>query len=244
MKTVRPQTILLALPAALALGLVAPHARADVLLNNLDQPARGTTILGTEDPDMIWAAQSFRTPGRASLNIIKILAGNAVNSPDVVIALYAGTDPSGTLLTTFAIPAFNASGLNIVDLVPDSAVVLKPGTLYWLVVGTATTGSVGWSYAEGNASDGPGSFGPYNYSTDSGATWPASGSDNPYHMQIEATPIACPADFNGDGFVTGDDFDAYVLEFVNGNDAADFNGDSFVTGDDYDAFVEAFEAGC
>ncbi len=54
----------------------------------------------------------------------------------------------------------------------------------------------------------------------------------------------CPADYDCNGFVTGDDFDAYVLDFVAGNDPADFNGDGFVTGDDYDAYVVAFEAGC
>ena len=54
----------------------------------------------------------------------------------------------------------------------------------------------------------------------------------------------CKADFNGDGFVTGDDFDAYVIEFIAGNSDADFNHDGFVTGDDFDAFVVAFEAGC
>jgi len=54
----------------------------------------------------------------------------------------------------------------------------------------------------------------------------------------------CPADFNGDGFVTGDDFDAYIIEFEAGNPPSDFNGDGFVTGDDFDAYVSAFEAGC
>ena len=54
----------------------------------------------------------------------------------------------------------------------------------------------------------------------------------------------CPADFNLDGFVTGDDFDLFVLVFVNSNPTADFNLDGFVTGDDFDAFVLAFEAGC
>ena len=55
---------------------------------------------------------------------------------------------------------------------------------------------------------------------------------------------SCPADFDGDGFVTGDDFDAYVLAFEAGSIAADFDGDTFVTGDDFDAFVAAFEVGC
>ena len=55
---------------------------------------------------------------------------------------------------------------------------------------------------------------------------------------------ACPSDFNLDGFVTGDDADAFGIEFYSGSAAADFNGDGFTTGDDADAFYVAFEAGC
>lgn len=54
----------------------------------------------------------------------------------------------------------------------------------------------------------------------------------------------CPADFDCDGFVSGDDFDAYVAQFELGNIAADFDHDGFVTGDDFDAYVIAFEGGC
>jgi len=54
----------------------------------------------------------------------------------------------------------------------------------------------------------------------------------------------CRADFNGDCFVTGEDFDAYVNAFIAGDLAADFDGDGFVTGDDFDAFVLRFESGC
>ncbi len=61
---------------------------------------------------------------------------------------------------------------------------------------------------------------------------------------VQVVALLCPSDFNGDGFVTADDFDAYVAEFVLGNPAADFNKDGFVTADDYDAYVVAFEAGC
>ncbi len=57
-------------------------------------------------------------------------------------------------------------------------------------------------------------------------------------------PPPCPSDFNNDGFVSGDDFDAFVNAFVAGDDEADVNGDGFVTADDYDAYVVSFEAGC
>jgi len=53
-----------------------------------------------------------------------------------------------------------------------------------------------------------------------------------------------PADFNNDGFLTGDDFDAFVAAFEIGDPSADFNGDTFVSGDDYDDYVLHFEAGC
>jgi len=56
--------------------------------------------------------------------------------------------------------------------------------------------------------------------------------------------VRCPSYFDRDGFVTGDDFDAYFTTFVLGNIATDFDFDGFVSGDDFDAYVLAFEAGC
>lgn len=54
----------------------------------------------------------------------------------------------------------------------------------------------------------------------------------------------CPADFDGDGFVTGADFDLYVVAFEAGKESADFDGDGFVSGVDFDLYVVAFEEGC
>ncbi len=54
----------------------------------------------------------------------------------------------------------------------------------------------------------------------------------------------CLSDFDTDGFVTGDDFDKFLIEFANGTPRADIDHDGFVTGDDFDRFVIAFEAGC
>lgn len=59
---------------------------------------------------------------------------------------------------------------------------------------------------------------------------------------------ACPADFTGDGFADGFDYDAFVACYESGCDigglGADFNNDGFVDGFDYDDFVSAFEDGC
>ena len=59
-----------------------------------------------------------------------------------------------------------------------------------------------------------------------------------------ANPERCPTDFDGDGFQTGDDFDAFVLAFEAGELSSDYDGDGFPTGDDFDAYVLDFEAGC
>ncbi len=61
---------------------------------------------------------------------------------------------------------------------------------------------------------------------------------------LNTTVKACPPDFDGDGFLTGDDFDAYVAAFEAGLLSSDYDGDGFVTGDDFDLYVAAFEAGC
>lgn len=61
-------------------------------------------------------------------------------------------------------------------------------------------------------------------------------------VSIDAPP--CRSDFDGDGFVTGLDFDAFVAAFEAGEITADYDADGFVTGLDFDAFVGAFEAGC
>ena len=55
---------------------------------------------------------------------------------------------------------------------------------------------------------------------------------------------SCPADIDGNGFVNGDDFDAFVLEFELGTPAADFNNDCFTNGQDFDEFTARFELGC
>lgn len=54
----------------------------------------------------------------------------------------------------------------------------------------------------------------------------------------------CPADFDHNGFVNADDYDAFAVLFDVADPAADFNGDGFVNGNDYDEFAVAFDEGC
>ncbi len=67
----------------------------------------------------------------------------------------------------------------------------------------------------------------------------------PFFCGSSGCPSACSAaDFDADGFITGDDFDGYVTAFELGEPVSDFDGDGFVTGDDFDAFLLQFQAGC
>jgi len=56
--------------------------------------------------------------------------------------------------------------------------------------------------------------------------------------------FVCPSDFDGNTFVNGNDFDAFVIAFEAGDAIADWDGNGFLNGEDFDAFVIAFEAGC
>lgn len=66
--------------------------------------------------------------------------------------------------------------------------------------------------------------------------------------RINVVNPPCRADFNGDGFLDGFDYDEFVQCFEGGRcpsgRSADFNGDGFADGFDYDEFVAEFEMGC
>ncbi|MBL8759731.1 MAG: S8 family serine peptidase, partial [Phycisphaerae bacterium] len=53
--------------------------------------------------------------------------------------------------------------------------------------------------------------------------------------------VYCPADINTDGFVNGNDYDAFAEAFDAADPAADFDANGFVNGNDYDAFADAFD---
>ncbi|MFZ4576717.1 MAG: GC-type dockerin domain-anchored protein, partial [Phycisphaerales bacterium] len=54
----------------------------------------------------------------------------------------------------------------------------------------------------------------------------------------------CPADFNGDGGVDGDDVIGFFQLWDSGDPGADFNRDGGVDGDDVIGFFERWDAGC
>jgi len=65
-----------------------------------------------------------------------------------------------------------------------------------------------------------------------------------FKVTFTAKTQPCSADFNGDGFITFEDFDAFVSSFESGLATSDTNGDGCLDFTDFDDFVTALEAGC
>ena len=108
----------------------------------------------------------------------------------------------------------------------------KPYTVPWFTVdGGGAMFSSGGNFTVGGTIGQP-DAGPANTATGlvvQGGFWTVS---------------VCVADFDGDGFISGVDFDLFVQAFENGDPIADIDMDGFVTGVDFDAFVQEFERGC
>lgn len=181
--------------AAAGLALLVPHlAQAAVLVSNIDEPRRAASTI-QQDPDLTvtppvdypWAAQSFSTDANAYvLQSIDVVLGGRVDAPMVVAELRAddGTNAPGAFIAALDLSSITTGAPSDTALSPNSTVNLAPGTLYWLVMGAAGSGSYAFEYAEGNAMTGPGALGSYAYSNDRGASWTNFGSDNPYKLRV------------------------------------------------------------
>ena len=112
----------------------------------------------------------------------------------------------------------------------DFGAALPPGD-YTIIVGPGVT-------AGGLALDGEIADPESPASLPSGDGLAGGNAAFAFHVQ------RCPGDFDGDGFITGDDMTAFVIAFETGDPRADFDGDGFITGDDYTFFTIAFETGC
>ncbi len=127
---------------------------------------------------------------------------------------------------------------------PIRGVARHPSRRGWIYVGT----EVGvFASADGGATWSTGSEGTNAASVDELVFMHSSTTllSATHGRGLWTAPTAtCPADVNGDGFVTGDDFDFFAALFVLGDTSADFNSDGFVTGDDFDAFADSFVGGC
>ena len=173
--------------AALFAVLVSmSSARADVLVDNLLEPHRDTTVVESG----LWAAQSFITAGDSvMLQSIELWLGARGGDPAITAELRA--DSAGgpaAALAAFSVASLS-TGLTQIELLPSVPhISLAAGTKYWVVLGVSGPGSFGWTYAEGNNQSGPGTLANYNYSFDGGASWGDYGTLNPYLLRVNVAP--------------------------------------------------------
>jgi len=79
---------------------------------------------------------------------------------------------------------------------------------------------------------------------DSGGYWCRVMNGCGVAESVAAVLAVCVSDFDCDGFVSGEDFDAFASSFEAGEGGADADGNGVVNGEDFDVFVGAFVAGC
>jgi len=65
-----------------------------------------------------------------------------------------------------------------------------------------------------------------------------------FALRFFGTALVCHADQDNDGAVTASDFEAWMLNFANGDMQADVNGDGVLNAADFPAWIAAFNQGC
>ncbi len=184
----------------------------------------GTTQVGTGSPLVVSPASTTTYFARARRNSDNVFSSGCGNVTVTVNAL--PTAPSGASSDR------------------DYYACSEGGTITLTAIGGSGT-TVRWF---------SGSCGTTQVGATNPLTIPAPTATTTYHVRYETScgNSSCAsvevhvigADFNGDTFITGEDFDEFVALFEAGDAGADINGDTFVTGEDFDLYLEAFYWGC
>jgi hypothetical protein len=248
--TTHPISTLLLAGLCLTVITPSPVLAGDPLIDNLGEQTRDRTEIATSFPPTIdlWAAQAF-LPDLANyhLDSIQVILSEAVAGSIPIIELRRGPISPDTTIAALTPSSLPPGGDEIVTLTPDRPVTLVPCQVYWVVMGVQDPGYYKWAYAEGNNWNGPGAFGTYSYSFDSGASWVISGGENPYQMRVEVTPAqppACYADCDADGTLSIDDFICFQTSFALGDLYSDCDVDCVLSIDDFICFQTFFAIGC
>ncbi|MBL8761819.1 MAG: hypothetical protein JNL50_11000 [Phycisphaerae bacterium] len=182
---------------------------------------------------------------------VMLITGSAGNQLSKIVG--------NTYVNVVAVQGFSVRGLTwcslpVVITNQPSDTIICPGGVATISVSNVGTGPIDYQWYE-NGSPIDTNDNPSAATADlSITTMPCVTDEASYYCVITgpcgsattdtATLRACFADFNCDGFVNGDDYDAFASLFEPGDLGADLNCDTFVNGDDYDLFASAFEAGC
>jgi len=253
-------------PSITGLGYLAPGGAQSLALGvSLD----GTTIVGGSDTTGDYRAFVIGSAGvmseLASLLGTITSEAKAVNGDGTVIVGTATlSGRTSAVRWTNGVPAdlgdlpdgFNFAIANACNLdgqvvvgyssgaAGTEAVVWRGGqlrTIREVLTEAGVTSHLGWSLSVANGVNSTGLI-------ICGSGINPNGQNEGWVATLPELAPACPADFNGDGFLDFFDYDDYVTCFETGTcpgeRTADFNGDNFVDFFDYDDFVTAFEQGC
>lgn len=218
------------LGAFAAVAVAAPSVAIDLTGVQIKNATNQSRDSSTSSPSRIDAARHYR------YEVTGLVKGDS----GVLKTLYPNPTPVATVLEAFA-PGASAG------LAGESC---NPGGTLPLVLGSDTQSGTtqlgllsvtyGLTLTVGIRGDGVAYFDLTNV-----VLTPAFlvGSMSFTSGQARLTAF-CAADFNADGFLTFEDFDAFVSAFEGGSASSDLNCDGFLTFEDFDAFVAEFEQGC
>jgi len=201
------------------------------------------------DGDLYFGHNAY-TSGRNVARWYHVRTNNWPTSGNVTLVEAGNIDPGGSAHSFF--PALGVDQCKNVGVVvgtcsatqnPDVRVTGRlandpPGTL-----GALTVVQSGPNTSSGRWGD---YFGMVMDPIDDRTFWYVGEYRGPggWGTYIGSFTIGCHADYDCNGFVNGDDFDAFVVDFEAGAAQADYDKNGFVNGDDFDQFTVDFEAGC
>jgi len=193
MTSANRRIVFYALPALIMLAalVLAPAARADIVISNLNQSNNGDISSGTQVGVAVLVADT-------AINVTSIQMNQGATGPtNGEFAAIFSRNPNGTvgsnLFNDFTMSFDGVSGLETAT--PNSPLVLAPGTGYWITLNSS--GTVNWNFT----------FSP-NYTANLGVTLPtdhtstltnAGGtqyftlSDGPQLFQVNGTAVPEPS---------------------------------------------------
>ena len=194
----------------------------------------GTSYIGERMPTFTGSTRKFRVTVRDN-------QGGSTTS-DIVRVRIADTQPFRVLE-----PAGQVYGPSLTVRWNAAAISGDPINTTSVAISLSLDGGQTFPHvlAASSANSGVATFDVTGLTSDSARVKVAAVGNNFFNISgafVLSPP--CRPDFDGDGFVTGTDFDLFVAAFESGDMAADFDGDGFITGLDFDDFVYAFEDGC
>jgi hypothetical protein len=168
--------------------------RADVIVDNLNQPTRGYFgPIGTDaNTNDFLIGQQFILPNEPTpylLNKITVLFSAIGGGASITLSIWRSDDSNNPTNEIGVVATQSVTTAGTVDFMPTTNIMLSPGT-YFVVAAPATptdSGYVSWAYANTTNWAGTGRLGGYADTT-AGAWFYTAITNYPQQIRVEATP--------------------------------------------------------